>query len=96
MRMVGKICGKEADMAEMTIEITDEMIQSAVREQVKAKLSKIDIKSMVKMEVFKAVRERWEELRADNLVKEIKTKEVADRIVEDLTDRITHALEDDF
>nr|DAI47952.1 MAG TPA: hypothetical protein [Caudoviricetes sp.] len=80
----------------MTIEITDEMIQSAVREQVKAKLSKIDIKSMVKMEVFKAVRERWEELRADNLVKEIKTKEVADRIVEDLTDRITHALEDDF
>lgn len=83
-------------MAEMTIEITDEMIQSAVREQVKAKLSKIDIKSMVKMEVFKAVRERWEELRADNLVKEIKTKEVADRIVEDLTDRITHALEDDF
>lgn len=83
-------------MAEMTIEITDEMIQSAVREQVKAKLSKIDIISMVKMEVFKAVRERWEELRADNLVKEIKTKEVADRIVEDLTDRITHALEDDF
>lgn len=83
-------------MAEMTIEITDEMIQSAVREQVKAKLSKIDITSMVKMEVFKAVRERWEELRADNLVKEIKTKEVADRIVEDLTDRITHALEDDF
>ena len=83
-------------MAEMTIEITDEMIQSALREQVKAKLSKIDIKSMVKMEVFKAVRERWEELRADNLVKEIKTKEVADRIVEDLTDRITHALEDDF
>ena len=83
-------------MAEMTIEITDEMIQSAVREQVKAKLSKIDIKSMVKMEVFKAVRERWEELRADNLVKEIKTKEVADRIVEDLTDRITHALDDDF
>lgn len=83
-------------MAEMTIEITDEMIQSAVREQVKAKLSKIDITSMVKMEVFKAVRERWEEMRADNLVKEIKTKEVADRIVEDLTDRITHALEDDF
>ena len=83
-------------MAEMTIEITDEMIQSAVREQVKAKLSKIDITSMVKMEVFKAVSERWEEMRADNLVKEIKTKEVADRIVEDLTDRITHALEDDF
>ena len=83
-------------MAEMVIEITDEMIQSAVREQVKAKLSKIDIKSIVKMEVFKMVRERWEELRADNLVKEIKTKEVADRIVEDLTDRIIHALDDDF
>lgn len=83
-------------MAEMTIEITDEMIQSAVREQVKAKLSKIDITSMVKMEVFKAVRERWEEMRADNLVKEVKTKEVADRIVVDLTNRITHALEDDF
>ena len=83
-------------MAEMTIEITDKMIQSVVREQVKAKLSKIDIKSMVKTEVSIMVRERWEELRADNLVKEIKTKEVADRIVEDLTDRITHALEDDF
>lgn len=83
-------------MAEMTINITDEMIQAAVREQVKAKLSKIDIKDMVKTEVRIMVHKSWNELKADSLIKDIKTQRIVNGIVEELTDRITRSFDDDF
>lgn len=79
-------------MAEIKLEITDEMIKSAVREQVKTRLSKLDFKSMVNTEIHKVVRESWNELNADSLVKEIKTDEIANGIVDNLASIVSSAL----
>ncbi len=42
--------------------------------------------------VYKVVRESWKELNADNLVKEVKTNEIANRIVDNLAGIVANAL----
>lgn len=81
-------------MTEVKIEITEQMIKSVLKEQVNNKLKNIDIKSMVHEVVSDLAREKWNELRGDQLVKNVKTSEVADRIVGELSDRIVHAFDD--
>lgn len=81
-------------MAEIKIEITEQMVKSVLKEQVNNKLENIDIKSMVHEVVSDLAREKWNELRGDQLVKNVKTSQVADRIVSELSDRIVHAFDD--
>lgn len=81
-------------MAEIKIEITEQMVKSVLKEQVNNKLKNIDIKSMVHEVVSDLAREKWNELRGDQLVKNVKTSQIADRIVSELSDRIVHAFDD--
>lgn len=81
-------------MTEVKIEITEQMVKSVLKEQVNNKLKNIDIKSMVHEVVSDLAREKWNELRGDALVKNVKTSQVADRIVSELSDRIVHAFDD--
>lgn len=81
-------------MTEVKIEITEQMIKSVLKEKVNNKLKNIDIKSMVHEVVSDLAREKWDELRGDQLVKNVKTSQVANRIVSELSDRIVHAFDD--
>lgn len=49
---------------------------------------------MVHEVVSDLAREKWNELRGDQLVENVKTSQVADRIVSELSDRIVHAFDD--
>lgn len=81
-------------MTEVKIEITEQMIKSVLKEKVNNKLKNIDIKSMVHEVVSDLAREKWNELRGDQLVKNVKTSQVANRIVSELSDRVVHAFDD--
>lgn len=80
-------------MAEIKLEITDEMIAKAIRAQIKEKLRNMDLKGMVNTEIVKMVHESWKEIKAENLVKELKTNEIANRVVENITSTIIDAFE---
>lgn len=79
-------------MAEIKIEITEEMIKSVIREEVKARMVKIDFKCILMSEIQQAVRDNWKELKSDELVKTIKTEELKRNITQCMCDEITQAL----
>ena len=55
-------------MAEIKFEITEEMIKSVIREEVKGKISKMDFKGMVKSEIQQTVHDNWKELKSAEVV----------------------------
>lgn len=81
-------------MAEIKLEITDEMIKSAIREQVRAKLDKMDIKGMVKSEIAQCTRDFWRELKSEELVKQVKIAEISRNVSDIISDRIARAFEE--
>lgn len=81
-------------MAEIKLEITDEMIKSVVKEQVKSKIDKMDIKGMVQVEVNKCVNAVWREFDGNELVKQVKLAEVSKTVSDILSERIVHAFEE--
>lgn len=79
-------------MAEIKLEITEEMIKSVIKEEVRGRMTKIDFKGMVKSEIQQAVHNNWKELKSDELVKTIKTEELKRNITQSICEEITQAL----